>query len=297
MGLKTPITVDDIKAGIIDDEWFGPIAHCLANPSPRPPPSTASTKERKFWVAAQRFYLEENGLLWLRGDLEKKEEVGKADMRGRLCIPGTMRRRILHEAHDSPAGGHFGADRTYLHMKDWYFWEQMWHDTQRYVAGCNLCHRTNHWSGKPMGLQQPHPIAKGRWQRIGIDFITDLPTSGNGHHCIVMFVDHMTKRAHWRACKMTIDAPAFTRIVINDIIRLQGVPQEFVSDRDVRFTADCWREVARILQTKLLMSTAFHRETDDLSDNSNMTVVRYLCGFATHDQANWDNYLRLAEYA
>jgi hypothetical protein len=31
-----------------------------------------------------------------------------------LCIPKTMRRRILHEAHDTPAGGHFGADRTYL---------------------------------------------------------------------------------------------------------------------------------------------------------------------------------------
>jgi len=45
--------VDDIKVGIIDDEWFGPIGHCLANPSPRPPPSTASTKERKLWVAAQ----------------------------------------------------------------------------------------------------------------------------------------------------------------------------------------------------------------------------------------------------
>jgi len=121
--------VDDIKAGIIDDEWFGPIAHCLANPSPRPPPSAASTEERRLWVAAQRFYLEENGLLWLRGDLEKKEEVGKADMRGRLCIPKMMRRRIFHEAHNTPAGGHSGAARTYLGMNDRYFWKQMWRDT------------------------------------------------------------------------------------------------------------------------------------------------------------------------
>ena len=102
--------VDEIKAGIIDDERFGPIAHCLANPSPRPPPSTAYTKERKLWVAVQRFYLEDNGLLWLRGDLEKKEEVGKADMREWLCIPRMMRRRILHEAHDTQVGGRFGAD-------------------------------------------------------------------------------------------------------------------------------------------------------------------------------------------
>jgi hypothetical protein len=281
-------------------------------------------------VSAQRFHLEEHGLLWLRGDLERKqaekktrknkkdeeeeeimvrakekEEDGKAEKeeeeeaekRGRLCIPKTMRRRILHEAHDTPAGGHFGADRTYLRMKDQYFWKQMWRDTQCYVAGCDLCHRTNHRSRKPMGLLQPLPVDEGRWQRIGIDFKTELPVSGSGHDCIVTFVDHMTQRAHWRACRKTIEAPAFARIFIDDIVRLHGVPQEVVSDRDVRFTADYWREVARILQTKLLMSTAFHPETDGLSENSNKTVVRYLRGFATHDQANWDDYLPLAEYA
>jgi len=48
---------------------------------------------------------------------------------------------------------------------------------------------------------------------------------------------------------------------------------------------------------KLLMTTVFHPEMDGISDNSNKMVVRYLRGFATHDQANWDDYLPLAEYA
>jgi len=65
--------IEDIKVGIVDDEWFGPISHSLAKPSPRPTPSTASAKERKLLVSAQRFYLEENGLLWLRGHLERKQ--------------------------------------------------------------------------------------------------------------------------------------------------------------------------------------------------------------------------------
>jgi len=61
--------IEDIKVSIIDDEWFGPIAHSVANPSPHPLPSTASAKERKLWVSAQQFYLEESGLLRLCGDL------------------------------------------------------------------------------------------------------------------------------------------------------------------------------------------------------------------------------------
>jgi len=70
--------IEDIKVGIVENEWFGPILHPLANPSPRPSPSTASAKERKLWVSAQRFYLEENGLMWLHGDLERKQEEKNA---------------------------------------------------------------------------------------------------------------------------------------------------------------------------------------------------------------------------
>jgi hypothetical protein len=40
----------------------------------------------------------------------EKVEEGKAEKRGRLCIPKTMRRQILHEAYNTPVGGHFGAD-------------------------------------------------------------------------------------------------------------------------------------------------------------------------------------------
>jgi len=281
-------------------------------------------------VSAQRFYLEDNGLLWLCGDFEKKqvenkarpkkkddEEVemmvrttekeedgreekegeGKAEKRGQLCIPKTMQCRILHVAHDTLAGEYFCADRMYLPMKDQYFWKHVWRDLQHYITGCDFSHRTNHRSGKPLRLLLPLSIAKGPWQRIGIDFITDLPVSGSVHDCIVMFVNHMTKRADWRACTKTIDAPALARIFIKDIVRLHRVPQEVVSDRDVFFTADFGRQMARILQTKLLMTTVLHPETDGLSETSNKTDVQYLHGFARHDHANWDNYLPFAEYA
>jgi len=66
-------SIDDIKAGLIDDKLFGSIAHCLANQSPCPLPSTTSTNKPKLWVPAQRFNLEENGLRWVHGDLEWKQ--------------------------------------------------------------------------------------------------------------------------------------------------------------------------------------------------------------------------------
>jgi hypothetical protein len=91
--------------------------------------------------------------------------------------------------------------------------------------------------------------------------------------------------------------PAIVRISIGNIVHLHSVPQEVISDCNVRFTADYWREVGRILPTKLVMSTALHPETDALSQNSHMMVVDYLRGFASHDLTNLDLYPLLAEYA
>jgi hypothetical protein len=93
-----------------------------------------------------------------KGDNEKE---GKADKRGWLCIPKMMRCQILHAAHDIPARGHFGVDQSFLPMRAWDFWEQMFCNTPCYIAGYNICHRTNHRSWKPMGLLQPLSVAEG----------------------------------------------------------------------------------------------------------------------------------------
>jgi hypothetical protein len=95
----------------------------------------------------------------------------------------------------------------------------------------------------------------------------------------------------------TINTPAFVRIFIDNIVRLHEVPQEVVSDHYVRSTADYWREVGSIQQMKMFMSTQLHPERGDFCENSNKTVVYYLCRFPTHGQANWDDYLPFAQYA
>jgi len=84
---------------------------------------------------------------------------------------------------------------------------------------------------------------------------------------------------------------------MDDVVSQHGAPREDVSDCNVHCTVVYGSEVLRIMQTKLLMSAAFHPEMDGLSGNSNKRVVRYLGGFATHYQANWDDYFPFAEYA
>jgi hypothetical protein len=62
-----------------------------------------------------------------------------------------------------------------------------------------------------------------------------------------MFVSHMTMRAHWKACRRRIDALGVALIFIDNIVHRYGVLQAVVSDCDLRFTADDWRQGVKIL--------------------------------------------------
>jgi hypothetical protein len=272
--------LQDVRTGLAEDPYFGPIARLLDDPHRTPPKPSDPSTARRLWVSAQRFQ-------WSDGLLHLED---------RLCIPESMRREVLHEAHDTPiGGGHFGPDRTYMQLRARFFWPRMWEAVRRYVEGCDMCHRINGRAGLPMGLLRPLPIASRRWERIGVDFIVDLPETTSGNDCIVTFVDHLTKRAHWRPCKKTLDAAGFAQLFVDEIVRLHGMPSEIVSDRDVRFQ-DYWAEVVRRLGSRLSKSTAFHPQTDGQAENANKTVVRYLQAFATHQVDDWDQLLPLAEF-
>jgi hypothetical protein len=194
-------------------------------------------------------------------------------------------------------GGHFGAAKTYMVVRQRFFWPGMWKGVQDYTKGCDTCARVNQRAGKVVGLLKPLPVARGRWERMGDDFITDVPTSLRGNNCIVTVVDHFSKWAHCLPCAKTIDTVEFAQLFLEAIIRLHSVPREIVSNTDTRFMSDFWAEVSQRLQTKLLMSTVFHLQTDGLSEIANKQVTWYLQAFATHHQDQWDTMLPLVECA
>jgi len=146
-------------------------------------------------------------------------------------------------------------------------------------------------------MLKPLPVARGRGERVGVDFITAVAISFRGNDCIVTFVDHFSSRVHWIPCTKTIDATVFAQLFLKAVIRLHGVPREIVSDRDTRIKSDFSAEVIERLKTKLLMSTVFHPQTDGLSEILNNQVMRYVHAFTTHHQDQSDTMLPLAEYA
>jgi transposase InsO family protein len=74
------------------------------------------------------------------------------------------------------------------------------------------------------------------------------------------------------------------------------VPASIVSDRDSKFTSVFWHELQRLLGMKLLMSTAFHPQTDGATERANQSIGQILRMLVESNQCNWAAKCPMAEF-
>ncbi|KAJ8764949.1 hypothetical protein K2173_010414 [Erythroxylum novogranatense] len=110
----------------------------------------------------------------------------------------------------------------------------------------------------PSGKLRPLSIPEWKWQRVTMDFLMGLPKISRKHDAIWVIVDRLTKSAHFLAIKQTDSLHMLAKKYIDEIVRLHGIPDSIVSDRDPRFTSRFWGSLQEALGTKLHFSTAFH---------------------------------------
>jgi len=173
----------------------------------------------------------------------------------------------------------------------------MYEEIKHYVSTCTKCQQNKASHEHPQGLLQPLPVPERRWQQVTMDFITQLPMTKSGHDAIVVFVDKLSKMVHIVPTTTTVDAPQVAKIFMREVIRLHGVPESIVSDRDTRFTSSFWQELWKMLGTKLAMSTAYHPQSEGQTERANRTLEDMLRAFVSVRQDDWDDFLVASEIA
>jgi hypothetical protein len=91
-------------------------------------------------------------------------------------------------------------------------------------------------------------------------------------------------------------AESVAQAFFTDIVRLHGMPQSIVSDRDPVFTSLFWKELMRLMGTKLHMTSAFHPQSDGQMEAANRVITMYLRCFTGDRPRQWLRWLPWAEY-
>jgi transposase InsO family protein len=131
---------------------------------------------------------------------------------------------------------------------------------------------------------------------ISIDFIVELPES-HGYDAIMCIVDSLTKCAHFIPTHTTINAEGTALLFLKEVWKHHGTPQAVISDRGPQFVTAFMRELYKLLRIKLVMSTAYHPQTNGQTKRINQELERYLHIFTSRRQDNWDGLLPLGEFS
>jgi len=113
------------------------------------------------------------------------------------------------------------------------------------------------------------------WTDIGLDFIEVLPHVG-GKSVILTVVDRCSKYCHFIRLAHPTRVKSVAQAFFAEIVRLHGVSQSMVFDRDRIFTSAFWCELMRLAGTKLHMTSAFHPQSDGQTEAANKVIIMYL---------------------
>jgi hypothetical protein len=125
-----------------------------------------------------------------------------------------------------------------------------------------------------------------------MDFVEGLP-SLEGYNTILVIVDRYTKYAHFIPLKHPFTAQGVARVVLDNVVKLHGLPQSIVSDRDRVFTSTFWKALFSLFDTKLLRSSSYHPQTE--SERVNQCLEMYLRCAVYDSPQKWKSWLPLAE--
>jgi transposase InsO family protein len=231
------------------------------------------------------------------------EETKLLYRNGLLYVPDLPSRlKILHSCHDAAPAGHFGITKTKDLITRHYWWPRLRHVVTEYIKSCDTCARAKTPRHRPHGLLHPLPVPSRPWQSISMDFVTDLPLSKKDHrsstmNAILVVVDRLTKMAHFLPCQKTINAEETATLLLHEVFKLHGLPEDITSDRGPQFASKFWARLFELLGAKINLSSAYHPQTDGQSERVNQVLEQYLRCFIDHQQSNWSELLPLAELA
>ena len=216
-----------------------------------------------------------------------------------LYIPNSneIKTKLFTEAHDSRISGHLGVMKTLEQLNREFYWPKMIEDVKQYIKSCTVCISNKSRNHRKNGLLQPISYPLKRWQQVSLDLIRPLPRTATGFDAMLVVVDKHSKMIHCIPTTTTVTAPQLATLFFREIVRLHGIPSSIVSDRDPRFTSSFWRELWKLLGTKLAMSTAYHPQTDGQTERANRTLEDMLRAYVNEKQNDWDQHLTAIEIA
>eukprot|EP00731_Ephydatia_muelleri_P034765 Em0075g18a len=232
------------------------------------------------------------GVLYFR-----RVKKGEGDEEGwKICVrTEDEKRRILESCHAGIEGNHLGRDKTIQKISSRFFWKNINEDIRIFVQHCEKCQRTNAKFSKSNAKLHPIVPMPNVWHQVGIDLIGSLPTTSKGNKYVVTLVDYFSK---WpEAAPLKDKTAASVALFLFETFCRFGCCEVIISDQGREFVNKVKEQLFRLTQTHHKVSSAYHPQTNGLTERFNQTLQASLIKVVNSSQDDWDEHLSAVLFA
>lgn len=287
------ITVDSnanlehLRLAQVEDPNIGPILAWKQADS-RPPWAELSSESEQikgYWALWGSLELHEGLLyrIWESAD-------GRTTQR-QLILPTVCRDDALRMLHSSPAGGHYGVNKTLAKVRERYYWLEYKRDVEEWCRSCDLCASRKGPRTRTRGKLQ-ECISGTPFERVALDILGPLPTTNHGNKYLLVVMDYFTK---WPEAYPLPNQEATTvaEALVNQWVSRFGAPMLLHSDQGRNFESRVFQDMCRCLGISKTRTTAQHPQSDGMVERFNRTILQHLSLFVSDNQRNWDELVPL----
>ncbi|KAM7314928.1 DDE-type integrase/transposase/recombinase [Ixodes scapularis] len=213
-----------------------------------------------------------------------------------LVVPSSLQEEIFQACHDDPTAGHLGYSRTLARIREKYYWPKLAKTVHHYTRSCHECQRRKKPPTRPAGLLQPIAPPSAPFQQIGMDLLGPFPPSTQGNRWIIVATDYLTRYAETKALPSGT-AVEVAKFFIESIVLRHGAPEVLISDRGSSFMAQLTQEVLRLSHTSHRRTTAYHPQTNGLTERLNKTIADMISMYVDVEHKTWDEVLPYVTFA
>ena len=217
--------------------------------------------------------------------------------KGQMYIPSEACHTLISSLHSSLTLGHAGRFHTKTFLECDFWWPGLSTYVNQFIEGCTTCqqNKVNTHPTKP--LLNPIPSSSAiPFKQISVDLVTDLPEV-HSKDSILVVVDHgLTKGVIIIPCSKTVNAMGIAKLFFSHVFKRFGLHDSLISDQGPQFASAFARELARLLQYDVKLSTAYHPQTNGQTEHTNQEIETYLHIFCANNPKAWLDLLPTAEF-
>ena len=209
-----------------------------------------------------------------------------------LWVPNMYKKLIFEAAHSHPFAGHGGQIKTMLRLKGNYWWPNMKHDVDKWIAECKNCQKckiTTHTSRSFTPLV-PWPIATQPNERVHIDLMGAYKTSDKGNKFIMVMTDAFTKYVVVAAIPNK-EAETVADTFFKEWISRFACPKILVSDNGKEFCNNIMDRICKLMHIERRKTSPYHPQTNSSAERFNRSAIKYMQTILDNATLDWEKWL------